>query len=110
MLRNHLIIAIRSMTRNGMTTAISVAGLAIAFGVAILVTTQSMWEMSFNTQLGDTSDIYRIIRSTKQNEGEIRYDVHTSGGLTGVLREEYPAAASVTRLFRRRMITDQFYV
>ncbi len=103
MLRNYLTIAIRSMSRNLTATGISTAGLAIAFAISMLVAVQSLWELSFNTQLGDTSNVYRIIRSMKQHDGGDRYDVHSSGGLTDVFREEHPEVVSVTRFFRRRM-------
>jgi putative ABC transport system permease protein len=92
--------AVRSLSRNKLTSAISIVGLAIALAGAFLVYAYIRWEVSYNTHFLGKQNVYRVVRSTKTTVGN-NFSVRCSGPLAPTLLETYPEIEAAYRLIRR---------
>ncbi|HET8697438.1 MAG TPA: ABC transporter permease, partial [Gammaproteobacteria bacterium] len=96
MLRHYLAVALRNTAHTKVYTAISVAGLAIAFGAAALIGLYVNDELTFERWLPNHDRIYQI--STVQANGVTSGVVPSDVGQW--LANDYPELEAVTRLFR----------
>jgi putative ABC transport system permease protein len=69
MLRNYLIVAIRTLTRNRAHAAINIGGLALGLAGCLLILTYIRHESSFDNWLPDSERIYQV-QSTSHEPGQ----------------------------------------
>ncbi len=98
MIKNYIIIAIRSFRRQKILAAINIIGLSLGLACLILFLTYSLHEFSFEHMHQDADQIYRVYRWTKDihgrgNEG----DPHLPMPLAQAMAEDLPDVVEVLR-------------
>jgi putative ABC transport system permease protein len=96
MIRHYLAVALRNSSHTKLYTAISVTGLAIAFGATALIGLYVNNELRFDRWLPNHDHIYQV--STVQVNGVTSGVVPSDVGQW--LASDYPQLEAVTRLFR----------
>jgi predicted permease len=105
MIRNYLIIALRTIRRNTSYTMINVLGLSLGIACSLIIFMLVKHHLSFDTFHADTDRIYRIV--TEQHRDQVTYEQSVPAPLGKVFREDYTFAEQVARIctFDERQIT-----
>lgn len=100
MFKNYLKIGFRNLWKDKTFTTINVIGLAIAFGVAILLATASFYELSYESFHENRDKIYGVYNVQQTEEGP---EAGTSQPtpFAEVLKSEVPGIAKTTRVLER---------
>lgn len=101
MLRNFITVAIRNLVRDKMHTGINVLGLSIGMACCLLILVYVKQEMAYNRQFENGDRIFRVNRGTEENSGNWTFGERTSGPLGLAIKEQFPEAEDVVRLYRR---------
>lgn len=97
MFKNYLKIAWRSLWKDKTFTSINIVGLAIAFGVAILLTTASFYELSYESFHEKGNNIYEVY-SVQQTEQGSEAGTSQPTPFAETLKAEVPGIANTTRV------------
>jgi len=90
--------AFRSLLRNKLYSAINIAGLAIGLGLSIIILLLIKYELSYDTHIKDSENIYRITSIGESIKGEPAVkDALTPLPLSGILKT-LDQTEAVTRL------------
>ncbi len=96
MFKNHLKIAWRSLWKNKSFTFLNVVGLSIAFGVAILLSMASLFELSYDNFHEQADAVYKIYTKEQRPDGASASEVHAIP-FTPALNENVPGVHKITR-------------
>ena len=99
MFKNYFIIAIRNFTRYKLFTLINVLGLAIGFACSILILLFILHELSYDQFHENAHRIYRIVRETQDDAGQIAFGPGTSSPLASALKAEFPEVEEALRVW-----------
>ena len=99
MIKNYLLITLRSMMKNKLFILINVFGLAIGIGCCIVAYFNWEFDTIFNTHHVHADKIYRVSQ-VREFEGTERLYGYTSLPMGPTVRQNIPDAEKVTRLNR----------
>lgn len=104
MLKNYLKVALRNLWKNRLFTTIGIVGLSIAFGVATLLTMDSLHELSYDTFHANGEKLYQVHITWQTPKGT---EVGTSQPtpFAGALEAEVPGVDKITRLVEEEALT-----
>lgn len=96
MFTNYLKIAWRSLLKNKSFTFLNIIGLSIAFGVAILLSMASLFELSYDNFHEYADDVYKIYHS-EQNPDGIETTETNAIPFAPALQEDVPGIHKISR-------------
>ncbi len=97
MLSNYLKIALRSLLKNRLFSAINVFGLALGMACALLIGLWVMDETSYDRFLPDVRNIF-FVRFNSEYNGQIGTNYVTPGPLQEAIAKDIPEVAAVTKM------------
>jgi putative ABC transport system permease protein len=98
MLKNYLIATLRSLVRNKLYSAISVAGLGIGLCGALLALLVVRNQLTQDRFIAGYEHVYLAATATRIPGGGIDYSRPTDGRLAALLKERFPAVRLTARL------------
>ena len=96
MVKNYFKIAWRNLRKDKVFTGLNLFGLSVAFGVAILLSTYALFELSFDQFHEKANNIYRVY-STDQDSKGAQASTTLPIPFAGALKEEVPGVEHITR-------------
>ncbi|MEM8965016.1 MAG: ABC transporter permease [Bacteroidota bacterium] len=100
MIKNYLTIAIRTLTRNRVTTAINLVGLAVGIACCLVVYVMVKHEYTYDNFHTNADRIYRVVTQTQEPSG-IDYDGAVCFPMAEALRENFPTVENATQVYAR---------
>ena len=97
MIRNFIIITIRSIATHKIYTFINILGLAVGMACALMISIYVLHETSYDNFHKDADRIYRVTVDGRLRGRPLRIAV-TSSAMARALQEEYPEVESVVRV------------
>ncbi len=108
MLRNYLVLAIRSLVRNKLSSIINITGLSVSMVVCMLIFRYVMFELSYDKLHENSENIYRIpTKVTLQNE-VINHETNTYVGIINSLKTDFPEVIASTSIYA--FTSDQNFI
>ena len=98
MLSNYLAAALRNLARNGLSAGVTIAGLAIAFTAAILITLFVRDEYSYDRFIPGHERIYRVEQVVHYASDPTLKTASSQPALAARLKEAFPEFAAVARM------------
>ncbi|MFH0882507.1 MAG: ABC transporter permease, partial [bacterium] len=98
MLGNYLKIAVRTLLRNRIYTAINVLGLAIAVAACLLIVTYLHFELTWDSSFHDADRVYRVLTLDIPKGRDAQYNTNVTSLLAPELENDVPGIASVCRI------------
>ncbi len=99
MIKNYLVIALRSFLKHKSFTILNVVGLSLGMVASLLILQYVKYERSFDTFHSKASDIYRIQYNQWQS-GKLRFECAAAVPAVGpALKNNFPDVKAFTRLF-----------
>ena len=96
MLKNHFVLAIRSLRKNRAFAFVNTLGLSTGLTAFILIMLYAHFEFSFDDFHNDAGKVYRVVtKVTMQNE-VIDHESNTYHGIIKTLKEDIPGIEAVT--------------
>src|SRR6187549_2862720 len=104
MFRNYMTVALRSLAKNKLYSAINIFGLAVGLASCVLILLYVSHELSYDRTLADADRIYQV---------QTRFDVPgrtgliaavSSGAALPALTKDFPQIETGTRLMRMRPV------
>jgi len=95
MFKNYLITAYRSLTRQKGTTFLNITGLTLGITGSIILFLLLQYHTSFDKSQRNYDRIYRVVTSSKSNDGGLNYSAGIPSVLPDAFREDFPEAAEV---------------
>ncbi|KPM30840.1 Hypothetical protein I595_2817 [Croceitalea dokdonensis DOKDO 023] len=104
MFKNYVKIALRNLWKNRVFTVIGILGLSVAFGVATLLTTESLQELSYDKFHANGNALFKVYITWQTPEGT---EVGTSQPtpFAEALSTEVPGADKITRFLEEEALT-----
>jgi putative ABC transport system permease protein len=93
MIKNYLLIAVRSLRRNKLHTSINIIGLAIGMACCILITLFVQFELNYDRQNKDANRIYRMAVGLEANTWAI-----SAFPIGSLLKDNFPEVEKFTRI------------
>ncbi len=94
MLKNYLLVALRSFNKQKVYALVNLTGLTIAIAVAILAVVFIRHELNYDVWVPNQENIYKVYRNWENSGGS----AWTPYPLAEVLRNEFPEIQSATRV------------
>lgn len=104
MLKNNVIIALRSIKKNKGNGLVNIIGLSSALILFLLTSIYTSYEFSFDSYHQDPDNIYRVYKSVNTIDDPTYRDAGTPGPLAEALTNEIPSITSAARLISWRKI------
>ncbi|MFY0591020.1 ABC transporter permease [Roseivirga sp.] len=104
MVKNNIIVALRSIKKNKGNGLVNIIGLSAALILFLLTTLYTSYEFSFDSYHEDSDNIYRIYKSVNTIGDPDYRDSGTPGPLADALTTEFPSIISATRIRQWRKI------
>jgi putative ABC transport system permease protein len=99
MIRNYLIVAIRSLWRNKSVSAINIAGLSIGLACCMLIFLYAKDEWSYDRFQAGKDHIYRITAQMVDDKGNEEFKSGKTGAVHGPsFKQDIPEITAVTRM------------
>ena len=98
MLKNYILTAYRSLTRNGEYASINIIGLAISIASCVILFYIVRYELSFDSFHANTKKIFRIVNQAPL-EGGIDYGQGIPAPLPDAVRLDFPEISQVGTIF-----------
>lgn len=99
MLKNYLLIALRSLSKNKGYSLLNISGLAIGMAVFLLIAMYVRFERSYESFLPEADDIYRLALERYQNGELIIATAENVPGAGPALRDELPEVLDYARMY-----------
>lgn len=99
MLRNYLKIAIRTLWKNRVYSAINVFGLAVGLATCLLITLYVADELSYDRHHQHADRIYRVVHHAQWDKGNLNL-APTSAPYAPTLKQNYPEIEQAVRIYR----------
>lgn len=96
MIRNYIKIAIRNLWKDRTFTALNIIGLTAAFGVAILLGTFGVFQLSFDRFHKNGDQLYQVYSENHEANG-IDANISKSEPFAAAFQEEVPGVEKITR-------------
>ena len=100
MLKNYLLITLRTLLKEKVYTCINLIGLSIGIGCCIFALTYIHYELSWNQFHTHSNRIFRVLWETPSKNLTVSA---TSGALTPALKENYPEVEDAVRVWPSRV-------
>ncbi|WP_422858129.1 FtsX-like permease family protein [Flagellimonas sp. S174] len=104
MFKNYVKIALRNLWKNRLFTIIGILGLSIAFGVATLLTMDSLHELSFNDFHSNGDKLYKVFITWQIPKGTEVGTSHPTP-FAAALKTEVPGIDKITRFVEEEALT-----
>lgn len=98
MIKNYLLVAIRSLKRHKTFSLINILGLSVGITCCVLITLYVKDEVSYEKHFSEYGSIYRITSTFILKDGERQTFPRTSPPVAMTLLEEIPELVSATRV------------
>jgi len=99
MIKNYLIIALRSFFKHKTFTFLNILGLSLGMVASLLILQYVKYERSYDTFHSNAKDIYRVNYNQWQN-GKLRFECAAAVPAVGpALKNNFPEVKRFTRLF-----------
>ena len=98
MIKNYLVVAIRNLMKNGIFSAINIAGLGIGLACVIIIFGYVRLELSYDTFHSDHNNIYRITTSNATTGEQTAYNFMP---LAPLLKENMSGLKRAVRIYPR---------
>jgi putative ABC transport system permease protein len=98
MLKNYFTVAFRNLLRYKTYSLINIFGLAIGMTCCMLIVLFVQHELSYDQVHSKADRIYRVLRETRSDAGEVTIQAGTSGPLGPALMEEFPEIQTTVRV------------
>jgi putative ABC transport system permease protein len=95
MIRNYFITAYRSLIRQRGTTSLNIAGLTLGITGSIILFLLLQYHTGFDKFQTNYDRIYRVVTSSKGNDGGLNYSAGIPSVLPSSFREDFPEAEEV---------------
>jgi len=95
MFNNYLITAFRALTRRKGSSIINVTGLTLGITGSIILFLLLQYHTSFDKAQSNYQRIYRVVSSSKSNNGGMNYSAGIPSVLPPAFREDFPEAEEV---------------
>lgn len=99
MLYNYLLTALRNLRRHRLHTLISILGLALGIGTAVLLLRYVQYELGFDAYHPNLDRIYRVMEVNRQ-ETQTQHTRFVTSAVAKALREEIPEVESAAHAHR----------
>lgn len=99
MLRNLLLTAWRSLTKNKFFSLLNILGLSIGMAVFLLIAQYVYFERSYETFIPDADNIYRVSLEAYLNNDQIFASAENYPGVGPSLKREFPEVLGYARLY-----------
>ncbi|QHW01633.1 FtsX-like permease family protein [Spirosoma endbachense] len=99
MLRNYVLIAVRTLKKHQLYSILNIGGLALGMACCLLISLYIYDELSYDRFNANYRRIYRVIEKQKQAEGIFDVAV-TPGPLASSLLKDFPEVEKTTRIGR----------
>lgn len=107
MILNYLKVALRSISRNKLTSFINIAGLALAMACAILIYLFITDEMSYEKYHSQSDRIYRVTRKFHSPEGEVNLHLANVAPPIGpLLKNDFGEIETLARTINYRVVVS----
>jgi len=104
MFKNYIKVALRNLWKNRLFTVIGILGLSVAFGVATLLTMDSLHELSYDNFHEQGDKLYQVHITWQIPEGTEVGTSHPTP-FAGALKSEVPGVDKITRLVEEEALT-----
>ena len=105
MIRNYLIVALRTLYRNRLTSSINIAGLALALACTILIVLFVKDELSYDRYHSKAELIYRVTRNFLSPDGSVNLHLgHVAPPFGPLLKNDFPEFKEVVRTIQNRTL------
>ncbi|TKK68268.1 FtsX-like permease family protein [Ilyomonas limi] len=98
MLINYLKIAIRSIRKNKLFSAINIAGLAIGMAACLLILQYVSFELSYDRFNVNANDLYRVTNDRYREGKLLQHGTITYSAIGKALKDDYPEVVDFTRV------------
>lgn len=104
MVKNNLIVSLRSLKKNRGNAFVNILGLSSALVIFLLTVAYTSYEFSYDSYHKGADNIYRVYKSVNFIDDPNYLDAGTPAPLSGALTAEFPSITSAARLLRYRKI------
>ena len=104
MLKNYLVIALRTLRRRKGYTALNVVGLALGLAGCLLIGLFVRHELSYDRHHADAERIYRVVQHTNAEKTDGMAWV--GGAMGNALRADFPQIEALARLVRANALVE----
>ncbi|MEP0547451.1 MAG: ABC transporter permease [Rhodothermales bacterium] len=104
MLKNYLIVALRSLRRRKGYAFINLFGLALGLACCLLIGLYVRHELSYDEHHADAERVYRVVQHTSADGSEGMAWV--GGAMGNALREDFPQIEALARLVRSTTLVE----
>src|SRR5688572_3497311 len=98
MIRNYIVIALRSMMRNKAYSIINILGLSVGVACCLMLALYIQNEVSYDKHHQDKDNLYRVTSTLSQNGQRNDPMATTSAPIVWGIKDEVPEFETVTRL------------
>ena len=98
MLKNHFLIAWRSLRQHRRSSILNILGLSMGITAGLLIFQYTWYEWSYDKGVSDSERIYRLGLTQKDEFGQIQDLATTFPGFKKLLDDQLPEAANIARL------------
>jgi len=99
MFKNYLVTAIRSFSRNKLTTTINVMGLSLGILTSFIILNYVYFERSYDDFLQDSESIYRVALDMQIKNGVVEKSAQNYPALGPALKTDYEEVLDYCRLY-----------
>ncbi len=96
MIKNYLKIAWRNLRKDKIFTGLNLFGLSVAFGVAILLSTYALFELSFDQFHTNSEKLYKVYTTQQNTKGAEAGTTHPVP-FAGTIKDEVPGIENISR-------------
>lgn len=101
MFKNYITVALRSLSRNKVTTFINIAGLAMALACCLLITLFVVDELSYDRYHSHADRLYRVTREFISPDGTVSLHLgHVAPPFGPLLKNDFPEFEEVARTLK----------
>ena len=100
MIKNYLTIALRTLTRNRVTTAINLIGLSVGIACCVVVYVMVKHEYTYDNFHTNADRIYRVVSQTQEPSGIVSQGA-VCFPMAEALRENFPVVETATQVYAR---------
>lgn len=98
MFRHYIVTALRSFARHRLYSFINVAGFAVGLACAILIALYVRSELSYDTWIPDTSNLYRLEPTYVEPGREPMHETQTPFPIVTAIRDQVPGVAAAVHV------------
>lgn len=101
MLKNNLVVGLRSLLKNKFVSAINILGLTLGIAVCLLIAVYIKDELSYDKSFANSGQLYRVGINVLGN-GEIETYPHVDIAVGEGMKNQFPEVKDYTRILKQR--------